>query len=53
MDAIAAQRATNLTSAFQLLPATAPQLQVTPEGRIELRFTDPAEASFFYVAPAP
>ncbi|HMP97369.1 MAG TPA: hypothetical protein PKA51_10655 [Kiritimatiellia bacterium] len=43
------QRGTNLFQPFQLLPVTAPQLQVTPQGRIELRFTDPSDASFFYI----
>ena len=42
------QRSTDLQS-FSPFPMTAPQITVTPEGRIEFSFPSPASASFFRV----
>lgn len=47
------QRSTNLLQSFELLPMSLPQLQVTPQGRIEFRFTDPADAAFYFLESAP
>lgn len=47
------QRSTNLLQSFELLPMSLPQLQITPQGRVEFRFSDPAEAAFYYIDAAP
>ena len=43
------RRGTSLLSTFQLLPLTAPQVHLTPEGRVELRFTEPAAEAFYFI----
>lgn len=47
------QRSTNLLQSFDLLPMSLPQLQITPQGRVEFRFSDPADAAFYYIDSAP
>lgn len=47
------QRSTNLLQSFNLLPMTLPQLHVTPQGRVEFRFSDPSGTAFYYFESTP